>query len=86
MSYLLKITPEFLAEAKDSDLGLKAHRHWDEAVHRIASLDPQADTAWGYETALEGAFYGTPKVYHSEVSLSEAELESLKEWGFKPHS
>ena len=86
MSYLLKITQEFLAEAKDSDLGCKAHRHWDEAVHNIAANDPLADTAWGYETALEGALYGTPKVFVSEVSLGQAELESLKEWGFKPHS
>ena len=85
MSYLLNITEEF-KNSSNSELGLKAHRHWDEAVHRIASLDPQADTAWGYEVALEGAFYGTPKVYHSEVGLGQADLDSLKEWGFKPFS
>lgn len=85
MSYLLIITEEFL-NSSNSELGLAAHRKWDDAVHSIAAEDPRANTAWGYEVALEGAFYGTPKVFVSEVSLGQAELESLKEWGFKPHS
>lgn len=77
------IDQKFLEE--NSDVGHAAHRAWDKHVwESAASQTPPHACHWQVETIYKGAFYGTPKVYHSEVELSNEAKASLENWGFKP--